>query len=164
MLRFDCKYGISIYSQVKDEMEQECSWKIESLDQITIGSLDPNYCAILDLSLHLEHSTLEINQQDGTPLLFNISKRRIRALFEEITTQPDFPLSQTLHPIGTHFIRKLPATYARRNGCSKDDVDARGRWKSNNRIVDTYIDCLIPFPDAKVASILYIAGPIKYVV
>ena len=126
--------------------------------------MDPKNFIILALSLHLEHSTLEINDQDGKPLLFSISKRRIRALFEEITTQPDFPLSQTLHPIGTHFIRKLPATYARRNGCSKDDVDARGRWKSNNRIVDTYIDCLIPFPDAKVASILYIAGPIKYVV
>ena len=65
-------------------------------------------------------------------------------------------------PIGTHSIRKLPATYARRNRCTKDDVDARGRWKSNKRIVDTYIDCLIPFPDAKVASTLCIGGPIKY--
>ena len=30
--------------------------------------------------------------------------------------------------------------------------------------MDTYIDCIIPFPDAKVASILYIRGPVKYVV
>ena len=43
-------------------------------------------------------------------------------------------------------------------------MDARGRWKSNKRIVDTYIDCLIPFPDAKVASTLCIGGPVKYVV
>ena len=68
------------------------------------------------------------------------------------------------NPIGTHSIRKLSATYARRNGCSKNDVDARGRWKSNERIVDTNIDCLIKFPDAKVASALYIGGPVKYVV
>ena len=46
----------------------------------------------------------------------------------------------------------------------KDDVDARGRWKSNKRIVDTVIDCLIPFPDAKVASTLCIRGLVKYVV
>ena len=52
-------------------------------------------------------------------------------------------------------------TYARQNGCSKDNVDARGRWKSYKHIVDMYIDCLIPFPDAKVASTLC---PIKYVV
>ena len=55
--------------------------------------------------------------------------------------------------------------YARRNGCSKDDVDDRGRWKSNKRIVDTYIDGLvIPFPDAKVASTLCIGALVKYVV
>ena len=36
----------------------------ESPDLIIIGSIDPNYCVILVLSLHLEHSTLEINQQD----------------------------------------------------------------------------------------------------
>ena len=71
---------------------------------------------------------------------------------------------QENRPIGTHSIRKLLATYARRNGCSKDDVDARGRWKSNKRIVDTYIDCLIPYPDAKVASTLCINGPVKYMV
>ena len=68
------------------------------------------------------------------------------------------------NPIGSHSICKPPATYARRNGCSKDDMDARGRWKSNERIVDIYIDCLIPFPDAKVASILCIGGPVKYMV
>ena len=102
----------------------------ESLDQITTGSMDLNDCVLLALSLHLEHCTLEINQQDGKPLLFRISKQRIRALFEEITTPLDFPLSQTLHPIGTHSICKLPTTYVRQNGCSKDDVDAIGRWKS----------------------------------
>ena len=65
----------------------------ETSDQVIIRSMDPNHCVILALSLHLEHSTLEINQQDGTPLLFSISKQRIRALFEDITTQPDFTLS-----------------------------------------------------------------------
>ena len=69
-----------------------------------------------------------------------------------------------MHTIDTHSIRKVPATYARRNGCSKDDVDGRGRWKSNKHIVDMYIDNLISFPNAKVASTLYSGGPIKNVV
>ena len=30
-------------------------------------------------------------------------------------------------PIGSHSIRKFPATYARSNGCARDDVDVRGR-------------------------------------
>ena len=52
--------------------------------------------------------------------------------------------------------------YARQNGCTKDDVEDRGRWKSNKRIIDTYIDCLISFPDTKIASTLCIGGQIKY--
>ena len=75
--------------------------------------------------------------------------------------QKNFQLTSP-NSIGTHFIHKLPAAYVRRNGCLKDDMDARGRWKSNIRIVDTYRDCLIPFPYAKVASALYIRGPVKY--
>ena len=132
----------------------------ESLDQIIIGSMDPNVCVILALTLHLEHSVFE--QSVDSPYLFGTSKQRIRLLFERITQETNFLASESSAPIGTHSICKLPATYARQNGCTKDDVDARGRWKSNKRIVDTYIDCLIPFPDAKVASTLCIGGPIKY--
>ena len=64
--------------------------------------------------------------------------------------------------LGTHSARKFPATYARRNGCSRDDVDVRGRWKNKKRQVDTYIDVVLPYPDAKVASTLCIGGPVKY--
>ena len=100
--------------------------------------------------------------KNKSPVLFNVPKQHIRALLDEIVNQEGFPLFNTNSPIGTLSIRKLPATYARRNGYSKDNVDARERWKSNKRIVDTYIDCLIPFPDAKVVSTLYIGGPVKY--
>ena len=74
----------------------------------------------------------------------------------EIVNQEDFPLFNTSSPIGIHSIRNLPATYSRKNGHSKEDVDTRRRWKSNKRIVDTYIDCLIAFSDVKVASTLCI--------
>ena len=64
----------------------------------------------------------------------------------------------------THSIRKLPATYIRRNGCSYDDVDARGKLKSNFCMVDTYIDNSIPYPDVKKAAVLCIGGAVNYVV
>ena len=133
----------------------------ESPDQIIIGSMDPNSCVLLGLVLHLEHTSLTINQ-NGSPLLFTVPKRHIQALLDEIVNQKDLPLFNTSYPMGTHSIRKLPATYTTRNGCSKDDVDAKGYWKSNKIIVDTYMDCLVPFPDAKVLSTLYIGGHVKY--
>ena len=81
----------------------------------------------------------------------------MRALFSDILNQESFqPVLPG--PIGIHSIRKLQATYARRNGCSKDDVDPRGQWKSNKRILDTNIDCVIPYSDAKVAATLSIGG------
>ena len=67
-------------------------------------------------------------------------------------------------PLGTHSIRKLPATYARRNGCSKDDVNARGRWKTAQKIVDRYIDVVLPYQDALVACTLCVGSPIRYAV
>ena len=91
----------------------------ESSDQITIGSMDSNFCVILALTLYLEHFVI-LNNQDSNPILFSVSKRRIHALFEEIMAQQDFPLSQSSNPIETHSICKLPAIYGRRNGCSKD--------------------------------------------
>ena len=48
------------------------------------------------------------------------------------------------------------------NGCSKDEVIARGCWKKR-RVVDCFIDINLPYPDAKVASILAVGSPIKYV-
>ena len=87
----------------------------------------------------------------------------MRTLFNEITSDENYSLLLP-GPISTHSIRKLPAMSARRNGCSNDDVDARGRWKYNTRIVDTYIDDVILYPDAKVASTLSIEGAAKYVV
>ncbi|KAI2488930.1 hypothetical protein MHU86_25984 [Fragilaria crotonensis] len=40
--------------------------------------------------------------------------------------------------LGSHSIRKFAATHARRSGCTKDDKDIRGRWKSKARVSDVY--------------------------
>ena len=50
-----------------------------------------------------------------------------------------------------------------RNGCPSDYVAARGPWRKR-QVVDRYIDIELPYPDAKVASVLAVGGPIKYVV
>ena len=123
--------------------------------------MDPNFCILLGLALHLKYASLTINQ-NSSPLLFSVPKRHILALLDEIISQEDFPLFTTSIPIGIHSIRKLPADYVRRNGYSNDNVDARGRWKSNKRTVGAYLDCLIPFLDAKFASTLCIGAPMKY--
>lgn len=65
-------------------------------------------------------------------------------------------------PVGTHLIRKFPETYGRNNGCDRDDVEARGQQKSQRRIVDTYIGTVLPYTDAKVASVLCVGGEVKY--
>ena len=87
--------------------------------------MDPNYCVLLALALHLEHAEI-LKYENNSPLLFGIMKRRIRILFEVMTLQENFQLTSS-NPIGAHCILKLPATYARRNGCSKDNMDARGK-------------------------------------
>ena len=62
-------------------------------------------------------------------------------------------------------MQKFPTTYARRNGCSKDDVDLRARWKGGHRrMQDRYASYTLPFPDAKVATALCKGGPIHYLV
>ena len=141
-------------------------------DQILLGSADPLFCVLIGLALHLE----VFLQGDGqhTPYVFGIggdngddaaarrTKDRASAIIKEVFESDEFVLAIGMGNLGTHSIRKLPTTHARRNGCSRDDLDVRGRWKKAKRQVDTYIDVDLPFPDAKVAASLCIGGPIKY--
>ena len=110
--------------------------------------MNPTSGVSLGLASHLEHVRLTINQ-NSSPLPSGVPKRHIQAFLDEVVNQEEFPLFIANSPKGAHSITKFLTTYARRNGCSKDDVDARGRWKSNKRIVNTYIDCLILFPTQK---------------
>ena len=66
--------------------------------------------------------------------------------------------------VGSHSLRKGPSTYASRYGLLRDWISLRGRWRGSKKQVDTYIDVDVPFPDAKVASVLCgPRGPCKYV-
>jgi len=65
--------------------------------------------------------------------------------------------------VGSHSLRKGPSTYASRFGLLRDWISLRGRWRGKKKQVDTYIDVDVPFPDAKVASVLCgPRGPCKY--
>ena len=58
----------------------------------------------------------------------------------------------------------MGSTEARRRGAIKDEKDIRGRWKGKGRVSDVYDDIELPYPDAKVAGLLCIGGPCKYVI
>ena len=126
-------------------------------DQIILGANDPVFCPLIAIAILCEFQT----QQDLT--LLACSKTKISDFFRKVTSDENCQRSSE-SPIGTHSLRKFAATFARRHGASRDDVDARGRWKNNRRIVDVYIDNTIPYPDVKVASILCVGGAVKYVV
>jgi len=130
-------------------------------DQIVIGAADPTFCAILALAVHLEvgigNGDLE---KDG--VLMGISKTIATNAFKGIIDADDFERVPLAGLLGSHSTRKFASTHARRNGCSRDDVDLRGRWKGNKKIVDLYIDNVLPYPDGKVAGSLCVGGPIKY--
>ena len=68
----------------------------------------PNYCVILGLKLQLEHNEL-LRNESNSPLLFQITKHRIRILFQDIMLQENFQLTSP-NPIKTHYIHRLPAT------------------------------------------------------
>ena len=139
-------------------------------EQIIFGAQDYLFCALLGLAVHLEVSlqqgtaresiyvfSLGGNNERGAKRTKDQAYTAIREIFES-----DSFIKSSGGNLGTHSLRKLPATYARRNGCRRDDIDVRGRWKKNTRQVDTYIDPSLPYPDAKVASVLCIGGAIKY--
>ena len=76
MKRFNCEYWNSIYTEMSKNVLEER----ESPDQISISSMDFNFCVIFALTLHLEHIVI-LNYQDSNPILFSMSKRRTHALF-----------------------------------------------------------------------------------
>jgi hypothetical protein len=137
-------------------------------EQILLGAMDTRYCILLALAIYLE-AWIGTGQGMVGTLLFNASDdnpTRVKALISEILrseafNSPDFVRMKD-GPVGTHSIRKLPASHARKSDCSKDNVDVRARWKRKARQQDGYVEVTLPYPDAKVAAKLCIGGCIKY--
>jgi hypothetical protein len=136
--------------------------------QILIGSMDPFFCVLLGLGLHLETSFSQVSDQSDLLFHFGLATPQrannfvSRTLRENVLVHEDF-MKKLEGLLGTHSVRKYATTRARRNCCSKDDTDCRGRWKKYKRQQDKYADVDLPYPDGKVAVALCAGGACKYV-
>jgi hypothetical protein len=90
-----------------------------------------------------------------TPLVFGLGKggddddikafatkinKKIQAgLKNDVLNRPEFVRLVEDGPVGSHSVRKLPSTHARKKGCGKDEKDIWGQRKKGRRISDAYI-------------------------
>ena len=141
--------------------------------QILFGSMDTLFCVLLTLAIFLE-IFIDAGYAAASPYLFPFSEdieipsgatkakswiQRILRL--EVFRLPAFCIGSLL---GSHSLRKYARTRACNNGCSKDFVDIRGRWKEGRkRVGDVYDDVELSWLDGKVAAALCGGGPCKYV-
>ncbi|CAK4166287.1 unnamed protein product [Aphanomyces euteiches] len=138
----------------------------ESPHQILLGSMDERLCCLLNLAVYIEllgcHENSSVNSSEFTFGNGVDGDRMIRLMLQSALDDHNFK-KQVSGNLGTHSIRKGPATYCSRNGMTRENVESRGRWKSHKKQVDTYIDIDRPVPDAMVASCLCgPCGPIMY--
>ena len=54
-------------------------------------------------------------------------------MLREVWKKRDFKqlAAQTPGSLGSHSLRKFPATFAAKNGANQAEIDIRGRWKGN---------------------------------
>ncbi|KAI2507360.1 hypothetical protein MHU86_7080 [Fragilaria crotonensis] len=140
--------------------------------QMIFGSMDARYCVLLSLGIFLE-VWCEVGDGLASPYLFGRSDdpdrnkafiaNKLKHHIWDATNDAGNSLLEASNLLGTHSLRKFSTSYAMRNGCPKDYVAARGRWRKR-QVVDRYIDVELPYPDAKVAAVLAVGGPMKYVV
>jgi hypothetical protein len=65
-------------------------------------------------------------------------------------------------PVGICSLQKFPSAFARRNGCAKDDVNSRGRWRKHKGQVDACLELELLWPDANVSSTVCTGGPCRH--
>jgi hypothetical protein len=138
-------------------------------DQILLGAMDTHYCVLIGLATWLEYWIENYNDITQTEFLFGIRGMRDPIAIKELaSTAMNQAISDKNFNLlmagkrGTHSVRKCATTRARRNGCAKDDVDMRARWRKKGRQQDNYADCILPWPDTKCAASLCKGGPVQY--
>ena len=150
--------------------ERDAPW------QIVLGSMDTAFCVYTSLALWMEWNHRDNPNAFMLPYVFNFSddnsipggglkaKETAQIMFNKIFKMDEFlgDGGAAADHLGSHSIRKYAATQVRRSGCSKDDRDIRGRWKTKARVSDVYEDTELPYPDAKVAETLCIGGACYY--
>ena len=151
--------------------ERDAPW------QIMLPSMNILYCVYCSLSLWLEIFLLKYPHALLTPFIFGFSEdvtvakgaKQSKSIIQGVFGGTIFKAGNTAireggtsGALGTHSIRKMAATHARRCGATKDERDTRARWKGKQRVGDRYDDVELPWPDLKVAQMLCIGGACKY--
>ena len=143
--------------------------------QIMLGSSNYNFCTHLSLATFLElYYPTEMNENGELNCFGAINKsangikqRVSKFLKSKVFMDKEFTgvtaEGVKVEIVGTYSIRKFALTYARRSGCTRGDINVRGRWKRFKQMVDIYIDPDIPYPDAKTTGAFCIGGPVKYI-
>lgn len=103
----------------------------ESPTQIMLAAMNPLVCPLLHLAVMME----AIGTTMG--ILFGRSNKTAANLLKQVYGSPLFKAKRP-GKLGTHSIRKGPATYAHRCGLPKDWINQRGRWRGkNNKLIRT---------------------------
>ena len=138
--------------------------------------MDADFCVLLALGCYLE-CRFSSHQQgpQGRNFLFGESdaedepiriNERYQRILRKVWKEDDFQelVAQVGGSVGTHSIRKFPATWAGEHGTSQDHIEIRGRWKGgkNGRTVNRYINVEQLPTDGMVANTLCVGGPVKY--
>ena len=151
-------------------------------EQILLPSMDPSTCVHLSLALWLEEwieekgggmsiwlfntgvathqsnlDDLEEEVESAKKQYSGVLKSAIESPFFERDERADREADGKKPSLGSHSIRKLGATFARRAGATKDDLDYRGRWKCK-RMQDHYVDMHLTWPDVNTAAKLCNGG------
>jgi hypothetical protein len=132
-------------------------------DQIVLASMDAKMCPMLNLGVYMAMLGY-VNDSESEFLFGNPygGDRVVREMMNDIFESDEF-VKLKEGKLGTHSIRKGPATYGSRCGLPKDYITKRGRWRGKRQMVDVYIDTNLPYPDARTAGVLCgPLGPCRY--
>ncbi len=99
--------------------------------QILLGSVDHRYCILLGLVLYLElwmsgkgqHSNHIFVAQTET--IKQVKDACSSAMKRYVFNSPHF-IKVDDQPIGMHSLCKLPATFAKRNNCTQEEIEIHG--------------------------------------
>jgi hypothetical protein len=142
--------------------------------QILLDSMDPLFCVLLQLGIYLEeylhhpnadYLFTEFNTENATKNLKQTYRNRLERVVWKNREFKDLAEEDDTEGVGTHSYRKFPSNnYARGCGAAPDEIEIRGRWKSQGgqKVVFRYIDVKQLTIDAKVVGILCFGSPIKY--
>lgn len=159
-------------------LSMKVSWSKNVMDerecppQLLIGAMDDDFCVLMADAAYLEctlagrqHKKYLFEEWDDDAAPDRLNARYARVL-SKLWKNPEFRRlsAQTPGSLGTHSLRKFPATWCAQQGCSDPEIEIRGRWKGkkNGRVVNRYISVEQLPTDAKLAGLLAVGGPVKY--